>query len=256
MLSGCDATKKREFGFISNIIGKELEGDWKAVLKQVVSFGYSEMETGGYLGNSAGEFLEFLRETGLKLVAGGIDFQGTDEKLQENFAAIKALGMKIAVVYWPWYSGGPFTAEDCKKSAERLNVVGSKCNEEGLVLSWHNHDKEFMKNDAGLPFDYLMANTDPKYVKCELDVYWAAKGGADPVELMKKYSGRFNILHLKDMAPGESSHFECPGSGIIDFPAILNEADSQGITHFMVERDNVQDGIECLRTSAEYLKRL
>jgi len=58
-------------------------------------------------------------------------------------------------------------------------------------------------------------------VKCELDVYWAKKGGADPVALLNKYPGRIPILHIKDMASGSTQDFECPGSGIMDFPAIF-----------------------------------
>jgi len=50
--------------------------------------------------------------------------------------------------------------------------------------------------------------------------------------------------------------FECPGSGIIDFPSIFREAHAQGIKHFMVERDNVPDGMACIRSAAEYLKKV
>jgi len=248
--------KLKDFGFISGIIGKELKADWKDALKNAASLGYTEIETGNYLGESAGEFLSFLRETGLKLVAGGFEFKVSEEDLKKSLDLLTQLKVKIAVVYWPWYTGGPFSLADCRQSAERLNFLGKACKEKGLEFSWHNHDKEFIPMEEGLPFDFLMKNTDPSLVKCELDIYWAAKGGADPVELMKKYSGRFNILHIKDMAPGAAKDFECPGSGIIDFPAVFREADRQGIRHFMVERDNVPDGMACLKSAAEYLRNL
>jgi sugar phosphate isomerase/epimerase len=110
--------------------------------------------------------------------------------------------------------------------------------------------------ETGLPFDYLMDNTDKSLVSCELDLYWVTKGGGDPLSVMKKYSGRFPILHVKDMAPGDAMDFECPGSGIIDFPSLFREAHNQGIKHYMVERDNVPDGMACLRSAAEYLKEI
>ncbi|HOO98257.1 MAG TPA: sugar phosphate isomerase/epimerase [Bacteroidales bacterium] len=248
--------KLENFGFISGIIGKELKEDWKGALKKAASFGYTEIETGNYMGESAEEFLSYLRETELKLVAGGFEFKSSDEDLKKSLDLLTQLKVKIAVVYWPWYTGGPFRLADCKQSAERLNYLGKVCKEKGLEFSWHNHDKEFIPMEEGLPFDYLMKNTDPSLVKCELDIYWAAKGGADPVELMKKYSGRYNILHIKDMAPGSTMDFECPGSGIIDFSPVFREAYSQGIRHFMVERDNVTDGIACLKSAAEYLDKL
>jgi sugar phosphate isomerase/epimerase len=250
------ATKLERFGYITGIIGKELKGDWKAVLKKTAEFGYSEIETGSYLGDSAESFLAYCQEIGLKPVAGGIDFKSTGDELLKSLQRLNELKVKYAVAYWPWFTGGPFTLEDCKKSAEQLNQLGKVCQENGLVFCWHNHDKEFPPMEEGLPFDYLMNNTDKNLVQCELDIYWAVKGGADPVDLMKKYAGRYVILHVKDMAPGDAKDFECPGSGIIDFPSVFREAQAQGIRHYMVERDNVPDGLACLQSAAEYLKKV
>jgi sugar phosphate isomerase/epimerase len=246
--------KLKNFGFISGIIGKELQGDWKAVLRQAASFGYTEIETGGYLGESADSFLAFLKETGLNLVAGGFEFKASEDDLKKSMIQLNDLKVKYAVVYWPWYTGGPFKLEDCKKSAERLNYLGKVCKDNGLILCWHNHNQEFTPMETGLPFDYLMNNTDKNLVSCELDLYWVKKGGGDPLAVMKKYPGRFPILHVKDMAPGAAMDFECPGSGIIDFPVLFREAENQGIKHYFVERDNVPDGIACLKSAGEYLK--
>jgi len=248
--------KLKNFGFISGILEKELEGDWKAVLHQAASFGYTEIETGNYLGQSAEEYLEFLKEIGLRPVAGYINFTDSESQVLNSIDLTKKLEMKIAVTYWPWYTGGPFSEDDCKKSTERLNYLGKLCHENGLEFCWHNHDKEFIPMESGLPFDFLMNNTDPDLVKCELDIYWVTKGGADPLLMLRKYKGRYIILHIKDMAPGNAKDFECPGNGIIDFSSIFREADIQGIKHFMVERDNVPDGIACLKSAAEYLKKL
>ena len=152
--------KLKNIGFISGIIGKELKGDWKAVLKQVASFGYIEIETGNFLGDSAESYLAFLKETGLIPVAGGINFTARDEELLLTFGLLHKLEMKIAVTYWPWYSGGPFKLDECEKSAERLNYLGKLCHDNGLKFCWHNHDKEFIPMEKGLPFDFLMDNTD------------------------------------------------------------------------------------------------
>ena len=248
--------KLQNFGFISGIIGKELKGDWKAVLKQAASYGFSEIETGNYMGESAESFLSYLKSIGMSLPAGGFEFKSSDDELKRSMSLLKSLKVKYAIVYWPWYTGGPFTLEDCKKSAERLNYLGKVCKENGLIFCWHNHNKEFIGMEEGLPFDYLMKHTDSSLVFCELDLYWVKKGGADPLEVMKKYPGRFPVLHVKDMAPGPEMDFECPGSGILDFPSLFREANKQGIKHYMVERDNVPDGLACLKSSGQYLKNL
>jgi sugar phosphate isomerase/epimerase len=248
--------KLTSIGFISGILEKELKGDWKSVLKQVALFGYTEFETGGFLGNSAKEFLNFCKDIALRPVAGGITFNGKDEDLEKDFELLHKLKMPYAVTYWPWYTGGPFSIDDCKKSADRLNYLGNKCRENGVVFCWHNHNKEFIPMEQGLPFDFIMNNTDSNLVKCEMDIYWVKKGGSDPLEMLRKYKGRYAILHIKDMAPGDSQDFECPGSGIIDFIPVFREADLQGISHYMVERDNVTDGMACLRSAGLYLKNL
>ena len=248
--------KLKNFGFISGIVGKELKGDWKAVLKKAASYGYTEIETGNFMGESADTFLAYLKEIGMSLPAGGFEFKASVDELNISLALLKSLKVKYAVVYWPWYTGGPFTLDECRKSAERLNYLGKVCKDNGLILCWHNHNKEFAQMETGLPFDYLMNNTDKNLVFCELDLYWVKKGSADPLEVMKKYSGRFPVLHVKDMAPGDAQDFECPGSGIIDFPLLFKEADKQGIKHYFVERDNVPDGLACLKSAGGYLKYL
>ena len=255
LISG-DRMKLKNIGFISGILEKEMKEDWKGALKKAASFGYTELETGGFMGSSPGEFLKFCKDIGLIPVAGFINFTGKDDEIKKNIDLIHELEMKFAVTYWPWLTGGPFSLDDCKRSSERLNYLGDICTRNRLTFCWHNHNKEFIKMETGLPFDYLMKNTDPKNVRCELDIYWVKKGGDDPLEKLKKYRGRYSILHIKDMAPGPEQDFACPGSGVIDFRPILSEAEDQKIGHYMVERDNVTDGLECLRTSSEYLRSI
>jgi sugar phosphate isomerase/epimerase len=247
---------KLKFGFISGIIGKELEGDWKEVLKKTVDYGFSEIELGKYMGESASEFMNFCKKIGIKPVAGHLPFTEKKDEIEKKLDDLAKLEIKYPVTYWPWKGSGPFMLEDCKKSAETLNNMGEICKVHGMELCWHNHDKEFVSMEEGIPFDYLMEHTEKDLVKCEMDVYWVTKGGADPLSFLKKYSGRYRILHLKDMTADETHTFECVGNGIIDFPAILREAQGQGVEHFMLEYDNVADGMDCLKTSGEYLQKI
>ena len=261
-LSSCAAGSRERkldnIGFISGIIGRELrEGDWKEVLSETAEMGYTEIETGNYLGESASSFLEFCRGIGLRPVAGGGTFSRDMDEVKTRLDRLNSLEVEYAVLYWPWFGGAPLSLDNCKESAELLNKIGEVSKEQGLTLCWHNHDLEFETTPEGVvPFDYLMENTDEQLVKCQLDIYWVKKGGADPVETLRKYSGRYPMLHIKDMAPGEEEDFACPGSGIIDFEAVLAEAADQNIKHYFVERDNVQDGMGCLESAAVYLKSL
>ena len=255
-MTGEGKNKLKNFGFISGIAGEAMKADWKGTLKKAVEFGFTEIEGGSNHAASPQEFLSYCKEVGIKPIAGALDFKTKNEDLSKVFHNLNELKLKYAVVYWPWMGGGPFKLDDCKKSCEILNDLSAKAKANGLQLLWHNHDKEFQAMEEGLPFDYIMTHTDPKTVQCELDIYWVKKGGADPLEFLKKYSGRIPVLHVKDMAAGPEQDFICPGRGIIDFASIFAEAKKQGIEHYFVERDNEPDGIGCLKSSGEFLKNI
>ena len=254
LLAAEGSAKLKNFGFITGIAKNAMETDWKGTLKKAVDFGFSEVEGGSSYASSPQEFVNYCKEIGIKPIAGSVDFGATNDELKKNFDEINELNQEFVIEYWPWYGGAPFKLEDCKKSADRLNEVGALAKKNGLKFLWHNHDNEFIEMEKGLPFDYLMENTDPDLVNCEMDIYWVKKGGADPLETLKKYNGRIPVLHVKDMTT--DGDFICPGRGIIDFPAIFKEAKKQGIKHYIVERDNEPDGIGCLQSSAEYLSNL
>jgi sugar phosphate isomerase/epimerase len=248
--------KLDHFGFISGIIGKEIKQDWKAALKQAADHGFTEIETGKYFGESAQSFLAYCRDIGIKPTAGGISISTQEADINKNLDALQELDIKIAVVYWPWLISAPFKLEDCQQSTVILNTLGEACKKRKMTLCWHNHDREFVAMEEGLPFDYLMKHTEKELVKCEMDVFWVAKGGADPLTYLKKYEGRYAVLHLKDMTNDDQKTFECVGKGSVDFKVILKEANKQGIKHYFVEFDKVVDGMACLQTSGEYLKNL
>jgi len=254
LLAAGGGAKLKKFGFISGIVKDAMEADWKGTLKKAVEFGFTEIEGGSSSAETPQEFLSFCKEIGIKPIAGSVDMGATNEELKKSFEQIKELEQEYVIEYWPWYAGAPFKLEDCKKSAERLNEVGALAKKQGLKFLWHNHDNEFIEMEQGTPFDYLMDNTDPELVNCEMDIYWVKKGGGDPLETLKKYKGRIPILHVKDMTTG--GDFICPGRGIIDFASIFKEAKKQNIEHYIVERDKEPDGIGCLQSSGEYLKNL
>ncbi len=247
-----------KIGFISGIVDNFMKEDWKGTLEKLAKQGYTEMEFGDYLGNSASEFKSVCKSLGINPFAGGSSMadmlKDTDKKIAE---AIET-GKEYWVCYWPWLSDAKkISADEAKTAADSLNKLGAACKKGGIKFCWHNHNWEFEKaTTEGLPFDILMKNTDPQTVKTELDIYWVKKGGGDPLECLKKYPDRIKILHVKDMDATPEKSFACPGSGIIDFRPIFREAWDQGIRHYIVEKDGEKNGVECLKSSAEYLRNL
>jgi sugar phosphate isomerase/epimerase len=152
--------------------------------------------------------------------------------------------------------------------AARLSSLGRTASTSGLQLCYHNHAFEFATDRDGTRWlDVLMNATEAAGMQLELDVFWAAIAGADPVALLKRYAGRVPLVHLKNKDPAAArtlletqvprTAFVEVGSGALDFAAILSAARSAGVRHFFVEQDQTPaDPIDSLRKSFNYLNAL
>lgn len=250
--------KRLPIGFISGILYKDLQLDWKAALTRAVDLGFTEIELGNHLGYSDVPFASFCKSIGLRIVGGGIKLEQDKDVTIKRMEQLKGWGAEYAVAFWPWLAGGlvKVSLDECKRSAELLNRMGEIAKEIEIDFSWHNHDIEFRSMEDGLPFDYLMNHTERSNVFCEMDTYWVTKSGADPTEVLQRYRGRYRSLHVKDMANDEEKSITCVGEGILDFTPIITEAVSQGVRHFIVERERVEDGVKCLEVSSRHLRNL
>ncbi|HYR98173.1 MAG TPA: sugar phosphate isomerase/epimerase, partial [Gemmatimonadales bacterium] len=148
------------------------------------------------------------------------------------------------------------TLDDYKRWAERLNRAGTEAKAAGLQFAYHNHDFEFAPLDGKLPYDVLLAETDPKLVQLEVDLYWITKGGQDPLAYFARWPGRFPMVHVKDSAGPPDHRMVAVGAGKIDFKKIFAQSDQAGIKHYFVEHDDPADPFASIRASCEYLKQL
>jgi sugar phosphate isomerase/epimerase len=145
--------------------------------------------------------------------------------------------------------------------AAKLNRVGREYREQGLAFGYHNHHVEFMPVEGVVPYDYLMSNTDPSLVKIELDVGWLATAGLDPVAYLRRHAGRVIACHLKDYDATIATDVPQrklvpPGSGNIDFAAVLAAMNETGVTHGFIEVDVSDDALGDVRRGHAHLQRL
>ena len=124
--------------------------------------------------------------------------------------------------------------------------------ETGIQYGYHNHNFEFAPVEGKVPyFDVFLKEMDKDLMTMELDLFWATKAGIDPVDLFKKYPGRFQLFHMKDMftkeAPfykTETSDFAPVGEGLINFKEILAAKNIAGLKYMVVEQDSSKDGLQ------------
>ena len=93
-------------------------------------------------------------------------------------------------------------------------------------------------------------------VAFELDAYWAARAGRDPLKLLRLHAGRVPLLHLKDLAAGPDKADAPVGEGTLPWPAIMTAADSAGVEGGVVEQDHPRDALADVEPSLRNLQRL
>ena len=249
------------FGIQLWTLRDEMAGDPVEVLRQVAAFGYSQIENfegprGLWWGMSHTAFRQHCDELGLAPVASHCNFV---QDFETKAAQAAEVGMKYLVA--PWV-GPQQSIDDFRRIAETFNRCGEICRQHGLRFAYHNHDYSFQPLDGALPQDVMMQETDPELVDFEMDIYWVVTAGADPVEWLNKYPGRWRLCHIKDRkkdAPPDEREASCIlGTGSIDFPRILKVARDQGMQYYLVEQEQYEQGTpyECARANAAYLRRL
>ena len=206
--------------------------------------GYRNVEPFSFNGLSAEEFKALLRKYDLKAPSRHGD---TNEATwDQHLADAKVLGQKFT-------GSGGFAApgigsyEDTLATAETLNRLGKRSVENGTgKIFGHNHQGEFRTmypdpetGEMKSAWQIMVENTDPRYVTFQVDVLWAADGGADPVELLRQYPHRIKLLHIKDGINVADPVNATPvplGEGEMEFEPILRAAKGK-VRYYVYEQD-------------------
>jgi sugar phosphate isomerase/epimerase len=235
------------------------------VLTEISDIGYREAEV---TSDNMEQIWDALKATKLKPVSLHLSpeaFKGDISHMDILMAAARMKGFDYAVYpYLPPDERGGLDA--IKRLADNLNRAAKSANTNGVKLCYHNHAFEFEPMEGTTPLETLMKETDPKLVGLEMDIFWVVTAGQDPKALLKKYSGRVNLLHLKDRAIPAAPHynedvprtdFKEVGHGAIDIPGVLAVASEVGVKHYFVEQDATPGNpIVSLKQSYEYLSTL
>jgi sugar phosphate isomerase/epimerase len=242
----------RKIGLQLYTVRDLLSTDFEGTLREIARLGYQEVEFAGVLGPDLKQTRNLLRQLGLSAPSLHIDYKSLLRNTGASFDTARALAATFVVCPWLDQSERQ-TADAWKRVCENLNSIGELAKRSGFTFAYHNHDFEFLKlRDGVRPFDLLLAHTNDRIVKFELDVYWAKKGGVDPVAYLKAHKSRFRLIHLKDMAI-DGSMTEV-GSGTLDFGEIVAASRAGGVRHFFVEQDYSSDPIKSIGTSISYLR--
>jgi sugar phosphate isomerase/epimerase len=232
-----------------------MRADMSGTIAQLAQIGYREVEFAGYFGKTPREVRALLDANTLASPSTHVSLElARQDKTLDDSAEIGHT--YITVPSLPRAASS--SADAYRRTAEEFNQIGAKAKARGLRLAFHNHAGEFTPMEGVVPYDLLVAGTDPALVFFQVDVYWMVRGGRDPREFIRAYPSRVPMLHVKDSS-GPPDHRQVDvGAGTIDFAAILRQDASQRrvITSVFVEHDGPPDPMAFAKTSFDHLSKL
>jgi sugar phosphate isomerase/epimerase len=260
-LSGYALKPQKGIGLQLYTIRDDMKENPLAALKKVSEIGYTNLEAAGYsqgkfYGIEPDELKKRLSDMNMHLISTHTGIQSIRQDWERKLEASVKAGCKYVVV--PSLPGNERTTIDSyKKRAEEFNKAGETSKKYGIEFGYHNHAFEFEAIEGQTPYDILLNETDKNLVTFQLDLYWAIKAGFQPLDLFRKYPGRFGLWHVKDMDSTPEKFFAEVGSGIIDFKSIFGQKKRSGMKYFFVEQDAVRNmkPMDAIRKSYQYLSQ-
>lgn len=254
------AKKKGNVGVQLFSVRSEMTKDPLGTLQKIAEMGYKNVEHANYInrkfyGYSAAEFKKILDDLGLKMPSGHtvLDKKKHWDEAKNDFTDIWKYTVDDAAicgqkhVISPWLDAGLRKNEgDLLKMMEIFNKSGELCHKAGMMYGYHNHDFEFAEKINGkIMYDIIMQNTDPKLVVHQLDIGNMYGGGGRAAEIINKYPGRFQSMHVKDeiaTAKNQEKFESCIlGKGVVGTKEIVELGRKKGgTTEFIIEQESYQ----------------
>lgn len=203
---------------------------------------------------------------------GGESLTTDYDKIVADCKAVDTDLLRIGMLPMNYMSSLEKVLEFCAK----VNEVTKKLKEDGITLYYHNHHIEFVKYDGRFLLDIIREKAP--LLGFELDVHWIQRGGANPLEVLKDYDGKVELVHLKDyrvapikqeaidaLSTGDmepfmnafygSIEFAELGTGSLDLNAIIEQSIKSGCRYLLVEQDDTYDvdPFDALKTSYDWL---
>jgi len=231
---------------VRDLCAKDLAG----TLAQVARIGYKGVEWAGYYNRSARELRKMLDDVGLVTCGTHTPYESIlPDKLSATIEFNQVLGNRFLIV--PWMEGK--TREEWLQKARLFNEVADKVRAHGMYVGYHAHAHDFQKFDGETAWDLFFGNTHPDVVM-QLDTSNCREGGADPVEVLRRYPGRALTIHLKPHGGGPEAVF---GEDKVNWPAVFEWCETRGGTQwYVVEHETSKDPMNAIRRAYEALQKM
>jgi sugar phosphate isomerase/epimerase len=237
-----------------------------AMMNTAHRMGFTDVETAGLYDMTPSQFAAALQKAGLRAVSMHVGYEDLRDHPDSVIATAKALGAKwVGLAWYPHDEKKGFTEADARKAIADFNTFGKALKAGGISFFYHDHGFEPVKSGNGTLLDLMISKTDPALVHFEMDVLWTWLPDVDPVALIRKYPGRFKLMHIKDMKPGvargslsggiPAEQQAAIGEGQVPWPAVLAAAQKDGFEYYFLE-DETPDPMVNVPKSIAYLEKV
>ena len=254
----------QEIGLQLYSLRNEFKKDVPGTFAKIKSWGITKVEDGndGTQGYTLNEYKALLAKNNLEIVSASAPFEELKNSPETVIKRAMDYGSKYVVCFWIPHKDTIFTIDDTKLALNVFNKAGKIMKAAGITLVYHPHGYEFRPYKNATLMDYMIEKSE--YFDFEMDVYWFAHPGEDPVEWLRKYPNEFKLMHLKDCQKGVvgnqngQSDVETNvtlGSGQINIAEIVTEAKNRGLQYLFIE-DESSRVVNQVPQSLEYLRSL
>jgi len=263
-MAGIGPSFKGPVGLQLYSLRDQFKKDVPVTLDEVKSLRIKYAELAGTYGMPPEKFKMELAQRGIEAVSGHFPYEKYRDDVESIAKEAEALGLKYAGCAWIPHQGD-FDEKTCREAIAVFNKAGEALAKHNIKFFYHTYGYEFQKHGDGTLFDLLMKETKPEFVSYQMDIFWIVHPGQDPVKLLEKYSGRWALLHLKDMRKGTPTGLLTSSSpvtndvaldmGQIDLPTILKAAKKVSVKWYFIE-DESPTSEQQIPMSLKYLEQV
>lgn len=257
-------------------VREDMHKDPVGTLTQLASMGYKYVEHANYVnrkfyGHQPADFKKLLEGLGLKMPSGHTVLRANHwNESTKDFTDEWKYTVEDAALLGQQYVISPALEMEQRKDYDSLmrfmdifNKSGALCQKAGMKFGYHNHDFEFSQQLNGKSmYELILDSTDPNLVIQQLDTGNLYNGGAKAMDIVKKYPGRFQSLHVKDeiKSTGGQEHYEsCVlGKGIVNLKEVLDMVrKTTKNVHYIIEQESYQGKapLDCAREDLAVMKK-
>ena len=229
---------------------EELAADPAAGLDSIAAWGFRYVEGGNNpsYGLPLDTFKAMLAAREIDMVSVAADYAQLRDSIDLVVEKARTHTADYVVCFWIPHADTVLTVAEADTAIRVFNAAGAVLAQAGITLAYHPHGYEFGPHPAGgTVLDEIVRRSD--HYDFEMDVYWIALPGQDPLEWLRRYPEEWVLVHLKDCDRRGGRTATLPhandvewnvvlGTGKFPIREVIEEARALGIPYVFVEDES------------------